>query len=109
MTGFVDRATAAALDAAVQKVGGEAASQVTADTAAVQSTLKLAGHWTGPVDGNWTPELTDALIAFQKDLGVKPTGEVDAATLNALEQAIAEAKAAPTSSASPSSTSGSPS
>jgi murein L,D-transpeptidase YcbB/YkuD len=105
VTGFVDRATAAALDAAVQKVGGAAASQATADTAAVQSTLKLAGYWTGPVDGNWTPELTDALTAFQKDLGVKPTGEVDAATLNALEQAIAEAKAPPTSPTSPSASS----
>jgi peptidoglycan hydrolase-like protein with peptidoglycan-binding domain len=49
VTGFVDRATAAALDSAVQEVGGEAASQETADTAAVQSTLKLAGYWTGPV------------------------------------------------------------
>ncbi len=107
VTGFVDRATAAALDAAVHKVGGEAASQETADTAAVQSTLKLAGYWTGPVDGKWTPELTDALIAFQKDLGVKPTGAVDAATLSALERAIAEAKAPPTSPTAPT-TSGSP-
>jgi peptidoglycan hydrolase-like protein with peptidoglycan-binding domain len=107
VTGFVDRATAAALDAAVQKVGGEAASQETADTAAVQSALKLAGYWTGPVDGMWTPELTDALITFQKDLGVKPTGEVDAATLDALEQAIAQAKAPPTSPTAPS-TSASP-
>jgi peptidoglycan hydrolase-like protein with peptidoglycan-binding domain len=101
VTGFVDRATAAALDAAVQKVGGETASQETADTAAVQSTLKLAGYWTGPVDGRWTPELTDALIAFQKDLGVKPTGAVDAATLSALEQKIAEAQSSPTATAEP--------
>jgi hypothetical protein len=25
--------------------------------AAVQSTLKLAGYWNGPVDGQWTEEL----------------------------------------------------
>jgi murein L,D-transpeptidase YcbB/YkuD len=85
----------------------QAESDLTADTAAVQSTLKLAGYWTGPVDGKWTPELTDALIAFQKDLGVKPTGAVDAATLSALERAIAEAQAPPTSPTAPT-TSGSP-
>jgi peptidoglycan hydrolase-like protein with peptidoglycan-binding domain len=97
ITGLVDRATAAALDAAVQKVGGEAATQEVADTAAVQSALKLAGYWPGPVDGQWTPELTDALIALQTDLGVKPTGAVDAGTLSALEKKIAEAQASPAS------------
>jgi peptidoglycan hydrolase-like protein with peptidoglycan-binding domain len=52
--------------------------------------LKLAGYWTGPVDGKWTPELTDALKKFQTDLGVPATGAVDAATLQALEKAIAK-------------------
>ena len=95
VTGFVDRATAAALDAAVLAKGGEAAAQELAHTAAVQSTLKLAGYWPGAVDGKWTPELTEALKAFQEDLGVKPTGAVDAATLGALEKAIADAKSPP--------------
>jgi peptidoglycan hydrolase-like protein with peptidoglycan-binding domain len=96
-TGWVDRATAAALDAAVLAKGGAAASRAMAETAAVQTTLKLAGYWTGPIDGHWTPELTDALKKFQTALGVPPTGEVDAATLDALEQAIANAKeSAPT-------------
>ena len=63
----------------------------------MQSTLKLAGYWTGPVDGTWTPELTEALMAFQTALGVTPSGEVDTATLNALEEAIAEAQDAVTS------------
>ena len=73
-------------------------------TTAVQQTLKLAGFWDGPVDGEWTPELTDALKEFQTELGVKPTGTVDAATVAALEKAIAEAQAAPsedTTDASP--------
>lgn len=96
VTGLVDSATAAALDAAVREVGGEAATQAVADTAALQSTLKLAGYWTGPVDGQWTPELTEALKAFQADLGVEPTGAVDAATLSALEKAIAQAQSPPT-------------
>jgi peptidoglycan hydrolase-like protein with peptidoglycan-binding domain len=95
-TGWVDQATAAALDAAVLAKGGTAASQAIAQTAAVQSTLKLAGYWTGPIDGHWTPELTDALKKFQTALGVPATGAVDAATLDALEQAIAGAQAAAT-------------
>jgi peptidoglycan hydrolase-like protein with peptidoglycan-binding domain len=92
VTGLVDEATDAALDAAVGATGDQASQQALTDTAAVQSTLKLAGYWTGPLDGQWTPELTDALESFQTDLGVTPTGAVDAATLAALEQAITDAR-----------------
>jgi peptidoglycan hydrolase-like protein with peptidoglycan-binding domain len=89
VTGTVDKATDAALQADLQAKGGAAAQQELTSTAAVQQTLKLAGYWTGPVDGQWTPALTDALKKFQTDLGVKPTGTVDAATIAALEKAIA--------------------
>jgi murein L,D-transpeptidase YcbB/YkuD len=92
VTGTVDKATDAALQADLQAKGGAAAQQALASTAAVQQTLKLAGFWTGPVDGKWTPALTEALKSFQTALGVKPTGTVDAATIAALEQAIATAK-----------------
>jgi murein L,D-transpeptidase YcbB/YkuD len=95
VTGFVDRATATALSNAMLSKGGAAATDALAHTAAVQSTLKLAGYWTGPVDGHWTPELTDALKRFQADLGVVPTGQVDTATLSALENKIAEGAAPP--------------
>ena len=67
----------------------------------MQQTLKLAGFWDGPVDGEWTPELTEALKEFQTELGVKPTGAVDAATIAALEKAIAEAQEEPSESATP--------
>jgi peptidoglycan hydrolase-like protein with peptidoglycan-binding domain len=96
-TGWVDRATAAALDAALLATGGAAATMALTHTAAVQSTLKLAGYWTGPVDGQWTPELTDALTTFQTALGVPATGLVDGPTLAALEETIAQAKSASTS------------
>jgi peptidoglycan hydrolase-like protein with peptidoglycan-binding domain len=102
VTGTVDKATDAALQADLLAKGGAAAQQALASTAAVQQTLKLAGFWTGPVDGMWTPALTDALKAFQTELGVKPTGTVDAATVAALEHAMAAAKPSPT----PSSTTG---
>jgi peptidoglycan hydrolase-like protein with peptidoglycan-binding domain len=90
VTGLVDSATAAALDAAVLAADADAAAQAQAHTASVQSTLTLLGYWTGPVDGEWTPELTEALMELQTDLGVEPTGAVDAATLAALEEAMAQ-------------------
>ena len=97
VTGYVDRATAAALDGTLAAAGGEAATEAVAHTAAVQSTLKLAGYWTGPVDGTWSEELTEALTAFQTALGVTPSGEVDTATMRALEETIAAGQAAVTS------------
>ena len=90
VTGLVDRATAAALEDAVAAVGAEAANLTIAHTAAVQSILAAAGYWTGPIDGQWTDALTASLQAFQTDLGVPATGEVDAATLAAARQALAE-------------------
>jgi murein L,D-transpeptidase YcbB/YkuD len=87
-TGTVDKATDAALRADLAAKGGAAASQEVASTAAVQQTLKLAGHWSGPVDGVWTPALTEALKAFQTELGVKPTGAMDSATVAAVQQKV---------------------
>jgi peptidoglycan hydrolase-like protein with peptidoglycan-binding domain len=89
VTGTVDTATAAALESELAAQGSVAATEAVASTAALQQTLTLAGYWTGPVDGTWTPELTEALKEFQTDLGVKPTGTVDPATVAALEEAIA--------------------
>ena len=100
VTGTVDKATQAALQADLQAKGGAAAQQALASTAAVQQTLKLAGFWTGPVDGQWTPALTEALKKFQTELGVPATGTVDAATIAALEKAIAKANKPPSPSSS---------
>src|ERR687897_2069537 len=107
-TGTPDKATEKALRSELAAKGGAAAQEETASTAAVQQTLKLAGYWDGSVDGVWTDALTDALEALQKDLGVKVTGTVDAATIAALEKAIADAgqSASPNPSPSPSRTAG---
>ncbi|MFI5894312.1 peptidoglycan-binding protein [Actinoplanes sp. NPDC051513] len=91
VTGTVDKATDAALRADLEAKGGAAAEQAVASTAAVQQTLKLAGHWPGAVDGTWTPELTEALKAFQTELEVKPTGTVDAATIAAVQKKVTTA------------------
>ena len=95
VTGLVDQATAAALDEILAAQGGALTQLAIAQTAAVQSTLALAGYWDGPIDGQWTDELTAALMEFQTALGVEPTGAVDAATLAALQQVIADAQAEP--------------
>jgi peptidoglycan hydrolase-like protein with peptidoglycan-binding domain len=100
-TGTLDKGTAAALQADLTAQGGALAQEAVASTAAVQQTLNIAGFWDGPVDGEWTPELTEALKDFQTELGVKPTGTVDAATIAALEKAIADLSAAVSASASP--------
>ncbi len=46
-TGWLDRATSAALDAELASKGSAVTRQSLTQTAAVQSTLKLAGYWTG--------------------------------------------------------------
>jgi murein L,D-transpeptidase YcbB/YkuD len=96
----VDKATQEALRSELAAKGGAAAQEETASTAAVQQTLKLAGYWDGPVDGQWTDALTDALEELQEDLGVKVTGTVDAATIAAVEKGIAERGATPSPSPS---------
>jgi hypothetical protein len=100
ITGTVDNATADALQARLIALGGAAAQESVASTAAVQQTLSLVGLWNGPVDGVWTPELTDAVITAQTLLGVEPTGVIDAATLTAFNTALA-ALAAPAPEPSP--------
>ena len=93
VTGLVDQATALALDKKLAKVGLQ--------TAALQSILKLLGYYTGPVDGKWTPELTDALKQFQTASGLPPTGAVDVPTLAAFEQALAEIVGSATTTTTP--------
>ena len=95
-TGLVDQATALALDKQLAAVGAQAATQSLTQTSSVQTVLKLTGYWTGPIDGTWTPELTDALKQFQTALGVPPSGSIDAATLAAFEQALAKLRTAAT-------------
>lgn len=90
ITGTMDSATEEALRAQLASLGDAAAQDSVASTAAVQQTLALVGFWDGPIDGMWTPELTAALSAFQMELGVEPTGTVDAATIAAFERAITD-------------------
>ena len=91
----VDRAERAETELATAAEGISDAPPLTQATAQLNAAA---------FDGRWTPELTDALEAFQTDLGVPPTGAVDPATLNALQETIADAQVPPattTTTASP--------
>jgi peptidoglycan hydrolase-like protein with peptidoglycan-binding domain len=101
VTGLVDRATAEALEQAVIDAGGAAETEAIVQTAALQSLLAVAGYWTGPIDGEWSDALTAALQQLQTDLGVPPTGEVDADTLDALQRAIEEGREPSTTTTEP--------
>ena len=89
VTGTLDKATADALQAELMALGGAAAQESLVATAAVQTALKVVGFWPGAVDGIWTPALTEAIEALQTKLGVGVTGTVDAATISAMQAAIA--------------------
>ena len=98
VTGWVDEATSRALQDELAEVGQEQARQ----TVMLQTILALVGFWEGPIDGVWTDELTQALEDFQTALGVEPTGTVDAATIAAFQQAIANlGSGTPTTTAAP--------
>ena len=49
----------------------------------IQQALTFLGFHTGPIDGICTQEVTDAVKALQRDLGVPETGVLDEATLQA--------------------------
>ena len=88
VTGLVDPPTQIAVNTAL---GQRESAQI----GALQAVLVATGHYSGPVDGQWSPEVEAALIALQEDLGVPGTGVVDAATLRALEAALEEAGQTP--------------
>jgi branched-chain amino acid transport system substrate-binding protein len=56
-------------------------------TARTQAALATLGYYDGPINGVPSEELTAALVAFQTDEGLDPTGELDEATITALRAA----------------------
>ncbi len=85
-TGVYDAATDAALRAAL----GEFSDLFNSSTRDLQVLLTDLGFYSGPIDGIWSPELTEAVRALQRELGVPETGVIDAATVQAIyERGIA--------------------
>jgi peptidoglycan hydrolase-like protein with peptidoglycan-binding domain/ABC-type branched-subunit amino acid transport system substrate-binding protein len=81
-TGELDAATIQAIQDAL----GES-PLLTATITEVQQLLTELGYYDGPIDGVFSDQLSDAIKAFQTELGVEPTGILDAATLRAIYQA----------------------
>ena len=92
-TGLMDPATQSAVAAMLEL-------RTSAQVGALQGILISTGHYQGTVDGIWSPAVEQALKDLQRDLGVPVTGVVDAATLRAFEQALAEAGQAPVTNTS---------
>lgn len=87
-TGLPDRATQ---DALATEIGDAESAQV----AALQGLLTLAGYYTGPIDGIPSAELDAAVGALQADYGLEPTGVVGPNELHAVRLAIAGTVAEP--------------
>jgi peptidoglycan hydrolase-like protein with peptidoglycan-binding domain len=60
----------------LKAVGGSSGPE----TKKVQERLVALGFWAGPIDGSYGFPTTQAVMAFQKYLGLKATGKVDTAT-----------------------------
>lgn len=56
----------------------------------LQESLSLLGYYEGPIDGDLSPEVREAVSAFQKDQGLPVNGTFDAATVSALAAASPE-------------------
>lgn len=50
----------------------------------VQSKLMRLGYSPGPIDGTFSPQTRNAVLHFQNDMGLRPTGEIDAELLRRL-------------------------
>jgi branched-chain amino acid transport system substrate-binding protein len=99
-TGVWDAAT----DAAMREALGDQAAALMQSTTEVQILLTELGFYTGPIDGIWTPELTDSVKALQRELGVPETGVIDTATLQAIYELGAASGTPPTTTVPPSTT-----
>jgi peptidoglycan hydrolase-like protein with peptidoglycan-binding domain len=89
-TGVVDPQTEAALSQQLAQKN----TQQSLNIAGLQGALTVAGFYSGPIDGKWTPAVESALKAFQEAQDLPPTGTLDTETLAALlglKQAVAGA------------------
>jgi branched-chain amino acid transport system substrate-binding protein len=94
-TGQWDDAT----DQAVRARHGSITDAITNATVSLQIELTRLGYYNGPIDGRYSRAVVDAVKAFQADLGVPPTGILDAATVQAAYQRGSASVPPPTTAA----------
>lgn len=61
-----------------------------ADVRKAQQALKDLGYYTGRVDGNFSKAFEEAVLAFQKDWGLKATGAIDEETFLLITQDVGD-------------------
>jgi hypothetical protein len=98
VTGLPDQATQAALAAELER-------EELTSVAALQGVLTAGGFYTGPIDGVWSDAVSQAVMDAQVAAGQEPTGEIDAATLQALAEALRNRPPETTTTSSTTSTS----
>jgi branched-chain amino acid transport system substrate-binding protein len=102
-TGVFDAATDQALRAAL----GDDAESFSWSVVEMQVAMTELGFYDGPIDGIWNDELTESIIALQRELGVPETGILDARTLRAVyERGLEDAATTTTTTTVPSTTTG---
>ncbi len=84
-------ATSKAYQAYVQQHGG--GNQPDAFVMQAQADLAELGYYPGKVDGYYGPGTAAAVKTFQKDYGLPVTGELDAATVTAIDKAVTQSSA----------------
>ena len=100
-TGVFDAATDQALRAAL----GDEAPSFSWSVVEMQVAMTELGFYDGPIDGIWNDELTESIIALQRELGVPETGILDARTVRAVyERGLEDGAPATTTTSSTSST-----
>ncbi len=73
-----------AIFAIAAAASANAATLGRSDVRYAEQRLAELGYWVGPVDGTWDGASQQALIAFQKVQGARPTGVLTRAELDAL-------------------------
>lgn len=63
---------------------GAALSSQPAYVGALQASLRRLGYYCGPIDGNFTPELSDAITRMQKNYSMRVTGTLTVPVRRAL-------------------------
>ena len=62
-----------------------------AEVRKAQTALKELGYYSGKIDGNFSKAFEEAVIAFQKDWGLKATGTLDRETYELITQDVTDA------------------
>jgi peptidoglycan hydrolase-like protein with peptidoglycan-binding domain len=96
--GIWGSATSQAYQAYIKEQSGK--DQPDAFVMQMQADLTALGYYDGKVDGYYGPDTEAAVKAFQKDNGLKVTGEFDEATVNAIDAAMKHPTASPSPSMS---------